>query len=203
MKTFLKTLFIVAALAFAPAANAQKFGHFDLDSLLGMMPELSKANEDAAAFYKQLEKQMIDMQTELDTKMKDYEQFGPTWSPSIKKLKEDEINGLNQRIQGFQMQAQTDFNNKKAELLKPIYDKINKAVKDIAKEKGYKYIFDSSKGAGILVYADPADDVFALLKAKLNIPNPAPKTPGTGGAAGGGTGGNAPAPAPVTPGGGR
>lgn len=191
MKKFIRHLFVLAAIAFAPAVHAQKFGHIDLDSLLSIMPEMSKANEDAAAYYKTLETQMLQMQTELDTKMKEYEANQATWSPAIKKLKEDELNSLNQRIQGFQMTAQTDFNNKKAELLKPIYDKVNKAVKDVAKEKGYKYVFDSSKSASILLYADPVDDVFNLVKTKLNIPNPAPKTtPGGGspapGAAGGG-----------------
>ncbi|TND08723.1 MAG: outer membrane protein [Bacteroidetes bacterium] len=178
MKKFIKHLFVVAAIALAPSIHAQKFGHFDLDSLLSIMPEMEKANKDAADYYKTLEAQMLQMQTELDTKLKDYEANSSSWSPAIKKLKEDELNSLQQRIQQFQMTAQSEFNTQKQNLVKPIYDKINKAVKDIAKEKGYKYVFDSSKGAALLMYADPADDIFALLKVKLNIPNPAPKTGG-------------------------
>lgn len=198
MKKFLKHLFVIAIIACAPAANAQKFAHCDLDSLLGMMPEMTKANADAAAFYDDLAKQMQQMQTELETKSKDYDANSATWSPSIKKLKEDELNSLNQRIQGFQMQAQSDFNAKKTELLKPIYDKINKAIKDLAKEKGYKYVFDSSKTAAMLLYADPADDIMPLLKVKLNIPA---TTPGTK-PAGTGTG-TGPAPVPAPTGGGH
>jgi outer membrane protein len=42
------------------------------------------------------------------------------------------------------------------------------AVKDIAKEKGYTYIFDTSPGTSVL-YSPDSDDITALLKAKLGI----------------------------------
>ena len=181
MKKLFYSFLFFAAFAFAPAAHAQKFAHLDYDSLLRIMPEMIKANEDAAVFYKTLENSMLTMQTELDTKLKDYEATKATTIPALLKLKEDELNSLNQRIQNFQMTAQTDFQNEVNKLKKPVLDKVNKAVKEVAKEKGYKYVFDSSPAATMLLFADPADDIFAIVKLKLNIPNPAPKTPGTGG----------------------
>lgn len=194
MKKFFYSILVFAGLAIAPAANAQKFAHIDYDSLLSIMPEMTKANEDAAAFYKKLENEMLTMQTELDNKLKAYDADKDMLAktPSLLQMREAELNSLNQRIQNFQMTAQTDLQNEVARLKKPIIDKVEKAIKDYAKEKGYKYVFDSSKSASILLFADPADDIFLAIKTKLNIPNPAPKAPGTGGttpppAPGGGT----------------
>jgi hypothetical protein len=41
------------------------------------------------------------------------------------------------------------------------------AIKDVAREKGYSYIFDTSSGA-LLHYPD-GEDVSGLLKAKLGV----------------------------------
>jgi outer membrane protein len=56
---------------------------------------------------------------------------------------------------------------KSEELLKPIQDRVNKAIKDVATENGFLYIFDS--GMGVVLYADPAADATKLVKTKLGI----------------------------------
>lgn len=171
MRKTIISLFILSALLISGTARAQKFGHVNLDSLLAIMPEMAKVNTDAAAFYKQLETDLMKMQLELDTKMKDYDAKQSTWSAAMKQLKEAELNSLNQRIQNFQQSAQSDFNNKKAELMKPVMAKVNKSIREVALERGLKYVFDSSKEIGVLLFADPADDLFNLLRSKLGIPN--------------------------------
>ena len=56
---------------------------------------------------------------------------------------------------------------KRQELLKPIQDRVNKAIKDVATEKGFLYIFDS--GMGVILYSDPAADATKMVKDKLGI----------------------------------
>ncbi|GAB4137286.1 MAG: hypothetical protein Fur0041_11990 [Bacteroidia bacterium] len=177
MKKFITAVVAVILMATAPqTANAQKIAHFDLDSLLEIMPAFQKASDSAAAYYKMLENQLVVMQMEYERKLNEYDSLNKTWSTLIKQLKEKEIYDLQQNIQAFQASAQQDFANKQKQLVEPIYNDINKAVKEIAKEKGYKYVLDSSKAAGVVLYADPTDDIFELLRVKLNIPKPAPKT---------------------------
>ena len=54
-------------------------------------------------------------------------------------------------------------------LLQPVYDKVFKAINDVAKEKGYTYIF--SKEA--LLVSPPADDLIPLVAEKLKVKVPA------------------------------
>ncbi|HVA98516.1 MAG TPA: OmpH family outer membrane protein, partial [Bacteroidia bacterium] len=80
---------------------------------------------------------------------------------------------LNQRIQDFQTQAQQDIQKKNDELTKPVYDKAKKAIDEVAKEKGYKYVLDTS--TGVVLYSEPSDDILDLVKKKLGIdPNAKP-----------------------------
>ena len=85
----------------------------------------------------------------------------------IKQTKEREIQDLQTRIETFNQQAQQDLADKENELTAPVIEKAKKAVEAVAKENGYTYIFNSSQG--MLLYADPGDDITTLVKKKLGI----------------------------------
>jgi len=57
---------------------------------------------------------------------------------------------------------------KEQALLEPIQTKIRKAIDDVAKERGYRFIFDSSKG-GMVLYGRDADNVMKYIKPKLGM----------------------------------
>lgn len=178
---------ILILMAAPVAVNAQAkatpsaVAHFNLDSLLNVMPDFKKAQDDAQLYYKSLENQLMKMKMELDRKMNEYDSLSPTWSGLIKSLKEKEIVDLQQNMEAFQMSAQQDFANKRAELLKPIYEKIRNASKAVAVRRGYKYVIDSSQSSAIVIYSSPADDIFMDMVKELGItlpaPAPAPTTP--------------------------
>jgi len=168
-------LLFVAVPHFAKAqtkASPSAVAHIDLDSLLDIMPEMKKASDSAQQYYNMLEQQMYSMQSELDRKLAEYDSLQTKWSPLIKGIKEREMQQLQTNIQQFQQQAQTDYANRRAQLVEPIFTSIKKAVKDVAIAKGYKYVLDSSKTTGVVLYSSDADDIFNDVRVKLNIPLP-------------------------------
>lgn len=176
VKFALAALLLIAAAPVSVSAQAKAtpaaVAHFDLDSLLDVMPDFKKASDDAGAYYKSLEGQLMKMQGELDLKMAEYDSLNKIWSPLIKGLKEQEIVQLQQNMQQFQTSAQQDFANKRADLLKPIYEKIRNAAKAVAARRGYKYVIDSSKSSAVIIFASPADDIFLDMLKELGIPIP-------------------------------
>jgi outer membrane protein len=169
------------------SANAQKIGHIHLDSLLVLMPETKKADADAQDYYKQLEQRLQQMQGEYQKKLEEYqtEQKNPNSSQLIKTAMENDLQRMQQSLQEFQQNAQADFQNRKNELLKPIYDKANKAIAEVSKAGGYKYVFDTS--SGLVIYYEPSDNLMMAVRAKLNIPaNAVPFNSGAGAGADGG-----------------
>lgn len=172
-----KTIFIFLAVVFLLPAFAQdntgvkpiKIAHFNLDSLLTILPDMKTANDKAAAFYKDLESKMYAMQMEYENKKNELENTKDL-SPVKKAQLESEIAALESRIEAFQAQAQIDYTNYKAELVGPIFAKIQSAANEVAAEKGYDIVLDSSWGTGVVVYANPKDDIFRAVCAKLGIP---------------------------------
>ena len=108
------------------------------------------------------------MAQEYQTKMQDYEANQATMSNLVKQSKEKEIIDIQNRIQQFQANAETEFENKRAELLKPILDKIQTAINAVGKEKGYTYMLDLATGAAVYV-SDDAVDATKDVKAKLGL----------------------------------
>ncbi|MFH2141422.1 MAG: OmpH family outer membrane protein [Bacteroidota bacterium] len=146
----------------------QKFGHIDSNELLTLMPERETAKTAIETHAKQLEDQLIAMQKELELKYNDYVEKQATYSDLVKKTKEEEITSMQKRMQDFQTTAQSDLQTKEMELLQPIIEKAKKAIEEVAKEKGYSYIFDIGSGA-LLYWPEDSDDILPLVKEKLGI----------------------------------
>lgn len=172
-----KTILIFLAVLFFLPAFAQdsttvkpiKIAYFSLDSLLDIMPEMKTASDQAAVFYKDLESKMYAMQTQYNTKQSELEN-SKDLSPEKKAALESEIAALGTRLEAFRTQSQIDFANYRAELVEPILAKIRAAANAVAAEKGYDIVLDSSMGTGVIVYANPRDDIFRAVCAKLGIP---------------------------------
>ena len=180
MKNVLKTAVVGIALVVSSfSINAQKIAHINLDSLITLMPESKTAQAAVQEYSKQLEQQVTAMQTELQTKYQDYQANSANMAEVVKASKEKELNDLNQRITDFQQQAQTDYQKKSAELSKPVYEKAKRAIDQVAKDNGYKYVLDTS--TGLVLYSEPTDDLIALVIKKLGIVPPPPgSTPAPG-----------------------
>jgi outer membrane protein len=164
----------VALLVSSYTASAQKVAHINLDSLITLMPESKVAQQAVQDYAKQLEQQIVAMQTELQTKYEAFQKDAPNMAPIVKESKEKELNDLNQRITDFQQQAQADYQKKSADLSKPVYEKAKKAIDQVAKETGYKYVLDTS--TGLVLYSEPTEDIFNAVMKKLGITAPAANT---------------------------
>lgn len=170
MKNIFKFILILAIAVSAmqvSAQKAQKLGHINFASLYEMMPGQDSIKAAFTAYQEQLQGQFQAMQTEYETKLGDYQNNQATMSNIIKQTKEKEIVDLQRRIQEFQQTAQEDLQAKEAELTAPVIEKARNAVKEVAKENGYTFIFNSTEG--LLLYSESADDILPMVKKKLNL----------------------------------
>ncbi len=170
MKNILK-FFLILAIAVSAmqvsAQKAQKLGHINFAQLYELMPGQDTIKKAFTEYQGQLQTQFQAMQTEYETKLTDYQNNQATMSNIIKQTKEKEIVDLQKRIQEFQQTAQEDLQTKESELTAPVIEKARNAVKEVAKENGYTFIFNSTEG--LLLYTDSADDIMVMVKKKLGL----------------------------------
>lgn len=166
-------LFLVNAGSFAQTTT-YKLGHINVQEVLASMPESDSAQAKLQRESKALEDQLQAMQTELNSKYQRYLTSRDSLTELIKQTKEAEIQDLQDRIQKFQTNAQQTLQKRRAELLQPIYERAENAIKEVSKENNFTYVFDLSVGA-VVYYAENSEDISPLVKKKLGITNVKPK----------------------------
>lgn len=149
--------------------SAQKFGYLNSQALLSEMPEVKQADAELQALQTQLEKKGQQMVQDLQTKYQDLQRREQSGEISPKALDEEarKLKEQETEIGKFEEDMQKELTTKRQQKLQPLLDKVNTAIKQVATENQFTYIFDSS--AGILLYAQETMDVTALVKTKLGI----------------------------------
>ncbi|MBK8965841.1 MAG: OmpH family outer membrane protein [Saprospiraceae bacterium] len=167
-KTFVLTFGLVLTLAFS--SFAQKFGYLNSVALLSELPEVKQADSDLKAFQTQLTKRGQEMVKELQDKATELDrkkELG-TIAPKDYQTKAAELQAEETAIGEYEKEVYDKLSKKREELYKPILEKVNTAMQDVAKENGYLLVFDTS--TQVLLYAHESLDVTNLVKAKLGIP---------------------------------
>lgn len=169
----MKTSFLITLLAlfagFWNTLDAQKFGYLNSQALLAELPEVKQADANLQALQTQLEKKGQMMVQDLETKYKDLQRREQSGEISPKALEEEakKLKEQEGELGKFEQDVQKQLMTKRQEMLQPLIDKVNNAIKQVATEGQFVYIFDSS--TGMLLYAQDSMDVTALVKAKLGI----------------------------------
>ncbi|MCR4665015.1 MAG: OmpH family outer membrane protein [Paludibacteraceae bacterium] len=162
----MKRLFMLMVLAVPMMVSAQKFGYVNTQELFQLMPEVKTAQARIDSLSSQYETMFANMQEEYKKKLSDYEQKSKTMTDAMKQIQEEELYGLQQRIQTAYQTAQQELQNKQQEFLVPIRDRMMKAIQSVGEKNGYTYIFDSQA----MVYTAPsADNLLEPVKKELGI----------------------------------
>ncbi|WP_423147270.1 OmpH family outer membrane protein [Rubrolithibacter danxiaensis] len=177
MKNLVKVAVVAAGLFLAGnTVNAQqKLAHINSAELLQAMPEMKSADANFQTFQKQKQTQLEQMDAERQKKIAAFNDKYKTLSEANKEVLgkelqtlQTEIQDMEKRIDETQQKAQEELQAKRTTLYQPVFTKAETAVKAVAKEKGYAYVFDVSQPG--VVYFEGGDDLLAAVKAKLGIP---------------------------------
>ncbi|HQV76688.1 MAG TPA: OmpH family outer membrane protein [Flavobacteriales bacterium] len=171
MKTnLMKNLVIMFALALTAlpsVAQTTKLGHIDRQKLMLLLPERLTAETKMQGFAKTLDDRLKAMGAEYQAKVADVQSRADAMTQTEKDVAVREIGELEQRIQSAQQKAQEDLDKQEEELLKPMVDRTNAAISEVAAANGFTYIFDTS--TGFVLYYDKGEDIIDLVKAKLGV----------------------------------
>lgn len=177
--------FIAAAALFISIASfgqeAQKLGYADTDYILTQLPDAKKVDSELKAHGAQLEAQLKAKSDEYERKLKDYQANASKWVDAVVQDKTNELQALQQQFQKFQQDAEASYQKKFQDLMAPLYDKVGKAIAEVAKENGYSFIITlntTQGGERVLHYKDPQFDISNLVLKKFGVtPTAAAPTP--------------------------
>ncbi len=183
---FFVTITLLLSIYSLNFAQQLKIGYTNIEYILTFMPEAKQMEQTLKNYEQKLTEQLSIKQSyaqgKLDTylKMKEEKKLTAQQDEEMQK----ELLKLDEEIKKFAQSSENDLMMKREELLKPITDKLQKAIDDVAKEDGYTYIFNSTNSSGVatILYGPEQYNVTDKVMKKLGITVPvAPEKPKTGG----------------------
>ncbi len=162
-------LILVMAVCTFGSVHAQKFGYTNSQAILLQMPDVKQADSRLETLQAQLQKKGQQMLESLQGKYASLQKrVDDGLISQVDAQKEAEaLAKEEQTLMKFEQDMVNQLTTKREELIKPILDKVQGAIDDVAAQNGYQYIFDTS--SGVLLYAKPEDDITDRVKAKLGI----------------------------------
>ena len=156
-------IFIILSLLFVTTlpTNAQKYACVNTDYVLRSIPDYANAQKRLDKYVTDWQKELSDKLTELDNMRAEYEQESYLLPDNLKKRRRDEIAAKEQEIKSLQAQRfgpGGDLDKRRAELLKPVQDRVYSTIERIAHEKNYAFVFDKS-GSATRLFANKKYDI--------------------------------------------
>lgn len=166
----IKKILLALAIALPLCAMAQspKFGTVEVDPIFTALPETEAARTQLMDAQKKYEDELSKLQEEFNKKYTELQTLDKEASTpeSIKELRMQELNTLNEKIQQFRETAAQDLQRQQQQLFAPIQERILTAIKAVGQENSFTMIFTNDVPA----YVGPeVVDVTPMVKAKLNV----------------------------------
>jgi outer membrane protein len=158
-------------------ASAQvKIAYFNSEAIMKQLPDAQDAQKQLDQFVADWQQELNKMQDEWKKKFDEYDKRKLIMTEQRRADTERELREMDQKIVDYRtlkFGQNGELFNKQNELMKPVQDRVFKAVQDVAREDGYDYVFDKS-GDILLMYANEKYDLTQKVFARLKVLTTAP-----------------------------
>ncbi len=137
-----------------------KLGYIDSNRIMSEFENVRDIQVELEKEQRKLEAEYNGMISQLDSLKQVFEKQRLLMSENRRKEKENELINMERNIQEFQMKKfgpEGEIFRKQSQLLAPILEEVDAAIKVVAAQRGYDYVFDAVSGA--IVYALEAHDL--------------------------------------------
>lgn len=166
-----KFLIIFLLLASLTTAQAQKYACVNTDYIMRNVPEYNQALAKINKFIAEWQQELQNKQQEVDELRQQYQQEAYLLPDNLKQRRQVEIHNKESELRSLQQQrfgAGGDLDQKRAELMKPVQDRVYNAIERVAREKNYAFVFDKSASATVL-YVSEKYDISNLVLEMLGV----------------------------------
>ena len=151
---------MIVACGLLPTAQAQKYACVNTDYILHNIPDYVSAMNKLSKFTEEWQKEMEAKQQEVDELREQYQQEAYLLPDNLKQRRQDEIRTKDTELRALQRQrfgAGGDLDKKRAELMRPVQERLYNAIERVAREKNYAFVFDKASGSTVIYVAEKYD----------------------------------------------
>lgn len=162
----MKWLILAFAMLFGTfPLSAQKVGYINTEKILSTIPEYTSAQMQLEELGKQYQQKIETEYSKIEAMYQSYQQQKGGLSPAARQQRENEIISREKSVKELQQSyfGQDGLMQRKSrELMDPIKERVDAAIKKIAENGDFMIIFDTSAMQGV-AYSRPGDDLSGVV----------------------------------------
>ncbi len=166
-------ILILFCLGFSTATQAQsKIAFLDAAKILKKLPEAMDAESRLQTLIDGWNRDASDMQAELDRKRNEYDRKKLIMTDGERSAIETDITEIKIRLDKLRQDKygpSGELFSQQSALMKPAYEKLSKAIEEVAAEGKYDYVFDRGANDHAMLYSNAKFDLTTQIAKKLGI----------------------------------
>ena len=151
--------------------SQMKIGYVDSDAIMDKLPDAQDAKQRLDVLVQEWQGELNKIENTWKTKYDDYEKRKLIMTDQARAELEAELVKLEKQISEYREKkfgTNGEMFQKQDELMKPVQNKVFSAIKEVAQEEDYDYVFDRS-GDILLLYAKDKYDITVKVLNKLKL----------------------------------
>ena len=164
---FVLLLVVIPGLSY----GQMKIGYVDSDAIMDKLPDAQDAKQKLDVLVQEWQGELNKIENTWKTKYDDYEKRKLIMTDQARAELEAELVKLEKQISDYREKkfgTNGEMFQKQDELMKPVQNKVFSAIKEVAQEEDYDYVFDRS-GDILLLYAKDKYDITVKVLNKLKL----------------------------------
>jgi len=164
LKKLVILLFVIAPVG--AFAQELKLAYINTSQVFALMPEVKDADAKLAAKQEQIKKDLAAIEAEYNKKVEEFKASTVEPTPAVTADRQKQLEQLQERFQSYSQTSDAEFQQLRQNLLTPVQQKLQQAIKTVGDEQGYTYILE----VGAVPYiSTKAVDAAPFVKTKLGI----------------------------------
>ncbi|MBP6673063.1 MAG: OmpH family outer membrane protein [Bacteroidetes bacterium] len=156
MKKFLFAVLVFTTALFAQQST-QKIGYVNSETIIKELPEAKDSQMKLESILKGWQEEIEKRGAALQTKYEEYQKQSNMLNESAKQAKQKELVEEEQKLNQYRQEKQQELKVQQEKIMKPIQEKVFKAIEKVAKEQKLAFVLDRATEVPVL-YADPQYD---------------------------------------------
>lgn len=172
VRKLLSTLTLLLFFGASSAIAQVNIGYMDMQEVLSQVPERQQIEQQLNDLIQSKQQEFQQKATEFQNAVAEYQQNQESLSEQQRQTREEELAGMEDSLNEFQQSIQTEIQQRRAELLQPIYDEIDEAIAAVAEEMELDFVLNKATSMGDnIVYFSSSEELDITPKVVERVKN--------------------------------
>ena len=166
-RTLLLMVMVLASCAALQAQTVLKYGFLHYDSLLVKMTDYAAAQQQISSLRKQYQQETEYNETNFKRQFAEFLQGQKSFPHNILLKRQRDLQEAMEKGIAFRQSADSLLRKAAADLLQPVRQRLNAAIREVGIERGYQFVFNLDDNTVPFVHPQIGEDATPYVREKL------------------------------------